>query len=192
MEYHIKTITNIVQTNIDEEAEGWDEKSRWARGSAQYGDRMRRVIRYCLHTWPGDLVEIGAMAGGMTSMLAEIAQDRQVIAIDPWETGTQNCAGWEYEAYLKNTKAFENIETLRMKSQDKGAFDYLKDRELCFALVDGRHTYEACQSDLQLVAHAPLIAVDDIGWNTDVERAFVEFGRTMIRSSLCKEGYLIG
>lgn len=190
MNYHIKTIANIIRKNIDREPEtfGWD---RWAQGSAQYRDRLTAVVRYCINKWPGDLVEIGAMAGNMTAQLA--ATGRQVIVIDPWEAGTQNCEGWEYEVYLKKTKEFSNIETLRVESQDKEAFEYLEGRELCFALVDGLHEYEAALSDMELVKAAPVICVDDILWNKSVEKAFMLFGETraIVRSPLCKEGYIV-
>lgn len=194
-EQYVKVITSIIRANSDREHESFDW-DRWAQGSIQYQDRWMAVAKHYLSKWPGDVVEIGAMAGGTTVRLAVLAEDRQVIVIDPWETGTQNCAGWEYETYLENTEEFTNILTLRMESQDKRAFEYLKDRELAFAIVDGLHEYDACLSDVELVTAAPIIVVDDILWNTEVEKAFVDFGtradRTMVRSPLCKEGYLVG
>jgi hypothetical protein len=72
----------------------------------------------------------------------------------------------------------------------------IKNKQLCFAFVDGLHTYEACLQDIQTVAHCfGVIAVDDTTWSPDVVRAFREGSALTNRNSLCipvlRESYLL-
>ena len=76
----------------------------------------------------------------------------------------------------------------------------ISNRELCFAYVDGLHTYDACFSDIKTVSHCRgIIAVDDIhveyGYREYILKAFwdgaVAIGRTPLDNSLAREGYLI-
>ena len=189
----------IVSAFVDREPESFGWKSEWSHGSVQFWDRILTIAAYCLKYFAGDIAEIGCFTGATTRALATLAKayDRRVIAVDPWEPGTQNCEGWEYEAFLQNTKEFtDRIDVLRKDSRDKEVVKYLKARTLAFALVDGLHEHEACLSDINAVGHCQgVIAVDDILWNKSVEKAFLDganvLNRKTIMHVLCKEGYLV-
>lgn len=196
-------IEAIVAAHIDREPESFSGEGEWAspwtKGTIQWRERTEPIARYCAEHWPGDLVEIGCYCGQSTVLFAEIAREhgRRVIAVDPWAVGTANCDGHEYGEFIKATEPWKDIiDIVRLPSQDPEAIAYLAGRELCFALVDGLHQYEAAYSDIMAVAHCNgIIAVDDLLWNVDVERAFYDAQadtlRTIVRHDLIKEGYLL-
>lgn len=163
-------------------------------------DRIRAVAKYCISAFPGDLLEIGCYLGGTTRVLAEVAKahGRRVIAVDPWEVGTQNCAGTEYDQFLQNIKDYEDsVDIMRLSSFSPEAIQRMKQRKLCMALVDGLHTYEAALSDIRAVSHcAGIIAVDDVACGFEVmlamRQAAHELGRKALHLAPAKEGYLIG
>lgn len=194
-------LTKIIGTLSDREPESFEiyRNKPWAHGSLQHRDRIEQIAIFSAERWPGDLIEIGAYYGATTLRLLKIARrfKRRVIVIDPWEIGTQNCKGGEYEAFIENTRAWADIlDIVRKPSQDEEAIRYVMERYLCFAFIDGRHTYEAAYSDALMVGHcAGIIAMDDILWNSAVSRAFEESSerleRQMVRHNLCREGYLL-
>jgi len=192
-------IEDIVYELVDLEPESFGWEGSWSHGSIQHGERVFQVAVYAAERWSGDLVEIGCMAGAMTARFGAIAKahGRRVLAVDPWETGTQNCEGWEYDAFLENTKLVCSvIDVMRMRSQSPHAIRHLGQRHLSFALVDGSHEYHDCLSDILAVGHAPIICVDDVLWNTRVKQAFqqgaAQTGKQMVTHEMAKEGYLIG
>jgi|YNPNPStandDraft_1061719.scaffolds.fasta_scaffold43130_2 predicted O-methyltransferase YrrM len=168
-------------------------------GSNQQRQRVAEIAEMCARRHPGDFVEIGAYLGETTNRLAEVARKhhRRVIAVDPWEPGTQNCEGWEYEAFLQNIEPYADIvEVVRASSLDKSTKALISERALCFAFVDGLHTYEACLSDIRTVAHTRgIIVVDDVLWSNELMRAFrrgAYFTRRIpVHHPLCREGYLL-
>lgn len=170
-----------------------------ARGSLHQRERLASVAEYCIKGWGGDLLEIGCFLGETTRKLAEVAKkyNRRIIALDPWELGTQNCQGGEYETFLKNIEPYKDVvDIIRLSSLDEKAIAMVKSRQLCFAYVDGLHTYDACLKDIETVAHCQsIIAVDDLLWCADVERAFQKgaevIGRSKLHLPLCREGYLV-
>ena len=195
-------IQAIIESLVDKEPESFsgvgDWASPWTKGTIQRRDRIRAVAQYAAEHFDGDLLEIGCHCGATTVVLARIAaaHGRRVIGIDPWEPGTQNCQGHEYGEFVKVMTPWQDIlDVLRLPSEDEKAIEYIKARELCFAYVDGRHTYENCYSDIIACGHAAVIAVDDLIWNQDVERAFNdgcdELGRQAIRHDMIAEGYLV-
>jgi len=167
-------------------------------GSNQQRQRIALIAELCAQRYPGDLVEIGAYIGQTTVRLAEVARKyhRRVIAVDPWEPGTQNCEGWEYDAFLQNIEPYADIvDVVRASSLDKSTKALIAKRPLCFAFVDGLHTYDACLSDICTVAHAGIIVVDDVLWSDELMRAFrhgaYKTRRIPVHHPLCREGYLI-
>jgi hypothetical protein len=140
---------------------------KFERGARLQRDRLAAVAAWCAEAVPGDIAEIGAYVGLTTVRLAEIARrfGRRVLVIDPWLPGTQNCSGGEYDAFLANTADFRDIvDVVRESSLSEAAKGALRGRKLCFALVDGLHTYDACLSDILAVDHCGgAIAVDDLG-----------------------------
>lgn len=117
-----------------------------------------------------DLVEIGCLNGSTTVQLAKAAQDfdRKVVAIDPWQKGTQNCAGGEYEIFLETTAPYANsIEVVRLRSDDPAVRPHIP-KAIALAFVDGLHTYESALQDILMVQHAEVIVVDDITWSAEI------------------------
>ncbi|NEO52692.1 MAG: hypothetical protein F6K54_06135 [Okeania sp. SIO3B5] len=193
----IKDLVNILQETTKEEK--IDMPQNFNRGSFHQRQRITRVAEYCVETWTGDLIEIGCFKGETTKLLAEVAQkyNRRLIAVDPWEIGTQNCQGGEYETFLKNIEPYKsNVDIVRLSSLDKKAIELIKNRELCFAFVDGLYTYDACLSDIKTVDHCQgVIAVDDLLWSPEVDSAFHK-GAEVTKSRklylpICREGYLL-
>ncbi|MGD1808728.1 class I SAM-dependent methyltransferase [Dapis sp. BLCC M126] len=193
----IKDLVNVLQETTKEEK--IDLPQNFNQGSLHQHQRIARVAEYCVQIWPGDLIEIGCFIGETTKLLAEVAQkyNRRLMAVDPWELGTQNCRGGEYEAFLKNIEPYKaNVDIVRLSSLDQKAISLIKNRELCFAFVDGLHTYDACLSDIKTVDHCQgVIAVDDLLWSPEVDSAFHK-GAEIIQSRklylpICREGYLL-
>lgn len=148
-----------------------------ARISPRFHDRVEAAAWWAAKRYPGDLVEIGAYKGVGTERLALAAQahKRRVIVVDPWKRGTQNCKGNEYNIFTKRMAPYEHLlDVVRLPSQDPEAVATLKDRELCFVLVDGLHKYATVKSDIAACLHAPVICVDDVAWHRGVRQAFEE------------------
>lgn len=168
-------------------------------GRTQQIERISKVADYCAKKYGGDFIEIGSYLGETTKQLAEQARkhSRRVIAVDPWEAGTQNCEGWEYDQFMANMKPYMDIlDIVRASSLDQRTINLIKSRKLCFAFVDGLHTYSACLSDILTVSHTlGIIAVDDILWDNNIMLAFRRgahiTSRIPIHHKLCREGYLI-
>ena len=193
----IKDLVTILQeTTIEEKI---NIPQNFNQGSFHQRQRVARVAEYCVQTWTGDLIEIGCFKGETTKLLAGVAQkyNRRLIAVDPWEIGTQNCQGGEYEAFLKNIEPYKaNVDIVRASSLDKKAINLIKNRGLCFAFVDGLHTYDACLSDIKTVDHCQgVIAVDDLLWSPEVDNAFHKAAEIIQSRKLylpiCREGYLL-
>lgn len=192
-----KAIEAIIARLVDLEPESFEWEAPWSHGTIQHSERVFAVAQYAIR-FPGDLCEIGCMIGTMTARLGAIAKahDRRVIAIDPWQKGAQNCEGWEYEAFLDNTEVVKDaIEVIRATSQSREAARRVQPRALCFGFVDGSHEYPDCYSDIMLLAHAPIVCVDDVLWNGVVRQAFAEaagrLGKRIIAHEMAKEGYLV-
>lgn len=166
-------------------------------GSIQQRERLYEVAEFMVKRVEGDFVEIGCLHGSTTVLFAQVAQrfDRRVLAIDPWQIGTQNCEGGEYEIFLRTIKPYANIvDVVRESSAAPEVVARLKRTEIAFAFVDGLHEYNACLQDIQSVHHAYLIAVDDTnGWSKEVARAFKEGARekTQISNPNFRESYLL-
>jgi hypothetical protein len=176
-----------------------EKETRENEGSTQQRDRLAAVARLCCTFFDGDIVEIGCFRGLTTARLAQVARGyhRHVIAIDPWEVGTQNCDGGEFIDFTRNTEKFMDIiEVYRYRSDAPEVKEILKDRKVCMAFVDGLHTYGACRNDIELVSAARLVVVDDITWNLGVRTAFDQSPREHLfypdnLQNYLREGYLV-
>ncbi|MBU0846869.1 class I SAM-dependent methyltransferase [Patescibacteria group bacterium] len=183
--------------------------TKYKRGFGHLGNRPRLevVAEYCAKKWPGDIAEIGVLHGNTHRLLAEVARKhgRRTIAVDPFNVDSP---GYQKEGYgmnyyqyfLDNTEEWrDTIDIVKLSSMDPKAIEYLENRPLCFAYVDGLHTYDACYSDILAVRHcAGIIAVDDIHIKDQVHKLMKAFwdaatvlNRIPMDNSLSREGYLL-
>lgn len=158
----------------------------YSRGATKQRERIWHIAEQCAKAYSGDLVEIGAYHGETTVGLCQIAKlhGKRVIVVDPYEAGTQNIeTGEEYQTFLNNTSEFKDlIDHYKLSSLDPQAITALKARDLCFSFVDGLHNYEAASSDLKTVSHTNgIIALDDVTWCSEVNRAGSEFASSIWR-----------
>ena len=171
--------------------------SDWAQGGKNQSKRLAVIASVCAMRYPGNLVEIGCFRGQTTVELLKVAKQysRRVIAVDSWQVGTQDCYGGEYEEFLKNVEPYkDHLEIIRSSSMLPEVIEKLKATPICFAFIDGLHTYEAVASDIESVRHCQgVIAVDDISWNHGVRTAFFEAGwnKLQVRHPALREGYLL-
>jgi len=144
-------------------------------GNKFYRERAAKCAEWSAVNYEGDLIEIGAHHGKTTVLLAKIAKEhnRKLIVIDPWNGGVEAfdgnieyMHGDEYEIWCENTKDYSDvIELYRLPSQSPELPAILKEKQLCFAWVDGSHTTQALENDLELVQHCDgVIGVDDISY----------------------------
>ena len=195
-------IQAIIESLVDKEPESFSGVGNWAspwtKGTIQRRDRLVAIANYAVERFEGDFVEIGCYCGQTTILLAQIAEKhgRRVIGVDPWEVGRANCDGHEYGIFMEAIEPWKDlIDVIRLPSEDEKAIEYVKARELCFSYVDGMHDYDHCYPDILTCGHSAVIAVDDIIWNPDVERAFydglAELGREGIKHDMTTEGYIV-
>jgi hypothetical protein len=165
-----------------------------------YSERLGEMAALCFEHYDGDVVEIGALNGATTVHLLRAAKaaGRRVLVVDPWQTGVSSCRANTYPRFLKNTEPYkEYLDVLRDRSQSEEAIQWLGEHELAFAIVDGLHEPKPCYSDILAVAHAPVIAVDDIRCFARVRRGFdravAELGRDTIVQchNGIREGYIV-
>ena len=101
------------------------------------------------------MIEIGSFTGESTVMFAE--KFKQVIAVDPFilyhekdwsEIRRYEQDRWDriYSEFLERTKPFENIQHLKMYSDE--ACKEIKE-QVDFVYIDGLHTYEQCKKDIE-------------------------------------------
>lgn len=125
----------------------------------------------------GLIVEIGALYGGTTAILAKGNPKAKVITIDEFS--------WTPEGYPKATKelleshlkeiGIKNVTVMEGKSEDIGK-DWSK--HIDFIFIDGGHSYEFILADLENFApHCDVIACHDYKnqfWTT-IEQAIGDF-----------------
>lgn len=160
-------------------------EERGPHGEIQQRERIQAVAEFVALEHAGDFVEIGCLHGSTTVLLADVARrfGRRVLAIDPFELGTQNCFGGEFEIFMRTIEPYADvIDFYRLRSDDPHVIQELARREIALAFVDGLHTYDTCLGDIKSVGHATVIAVDDTLWSAEVRKAF-EDGAALLRES---------
>jgi O-methyltransferase len=115
------------------------------------GTRLSNVATLALHAslFPGDLIEIGVLRGGVSAMLAEICKDRTVHACDTFSghpeeiTEHDNQAGHHAKGrYALSEEELQETLGFLGKSPNirvhKGAFpeSFSEDCSFCFAHID--------------------------------------------------------
>jgi predicted O-methyltransferase YrrM len=105
------------------------------------------------------MVEIGSYAGESTQIFAN--HFKEVIAIDPflndYDLNDITCYHMDlnkvYESFLENTDSFDNIKLIKKTSDE--AVTELIDELFDFIYIDGIHTYEQVNKDIE--NYKPLI-----------------------------------
>lgn len=97
------------------------------------------------------ILEIGSWKGKSTVALLEGTKGK-VTAVDYFKGSgcgdeTHKATGI-YEEFLKNTKQFENLRTLKMSSYE--ASEKLKGEKFDMIFIDADHSYESVKQDIQL------------------------------------------
>lgn len=189
-------LTLILKQWRQPEIDGIARESKQSEGSTYLRERLTVIAERCCHDFDGDLIEIGCLNGSTTVRLARVAKlyERRVIAVDPFEPGTQNCTGAELPRFIEAIEPYKNVVDFICKdSCDPETIAYIKARPLCFAFVDGLHEYQAAVSDITACFHSKLIVVDDIRWSSEVARAFFEGtgDRVLIDLPFLHEGYIL-
>jgi len=145
-------------------------------------DKVQRRVRWvnaallAVESGPGDLIEIGALAGDTTVLLCELAAryNRKMLVVDPWIAPAIDVAGWEHDVFMNKTKPWRESGTLNIiekVSQNPKVISTLVRQDWAFALVDGSHKYKNVLCDIMSVRNARVICCDDMN-NSDVRTAF--------------------
>jgi hypothetical protein len=128
---------------------------------------------------PGDIgAEIGVCEGSFSYHVLLQKKPSKLYLIDPWEYGLrkniekeptpekQRYRDEQYKRVCNYFAPFENVEILRMKSED--AVYLFADDYFDYVYIDGEHSYEAVTRDLN--NYFPKVKVggcligDDYGW----------------------------
>lgn len=149
-----------------------------------YGAMYQRVrlvaaLERCFERDFGDAIEIGCMGGKTSKLLAEVCQryGRTLVCVDPWV----NMPGYEwidfeahYPVFLEAIEPFKNnVQVIKLPSQDPDAIRTIQEREYAFAFVDGDHAYEPALEDLRTILPITTCAVasDDHRYDSRVQQA---------------------
>jgi len=128
--------------------------------------------------YEGDIVEIGLGYAHTTLKLLKLAKKhgRKVIGIDPFEEGWHNAPksygiGYPYEKFQDSIEGYEkHLDLQRVNSLSLEAEQYLKDRPIAFAYIDGLQFKGAVLNDLRICSQAKVIMVDDANRLNDISQ----------------------
>lgn len=137
----------------------------------------------------GTVLEIGAYEGAGTELIHKYLQPIKQVACDPWDSDYEDLEYKfknQYENFKHNTKRL-NITEMRMTS-DK-MFSELDNVKFDFIYIDGDHSYEQVQQDLnnsfKVLKVGGVILVDDYAWVKDtVRRAVNDFYNANLDNAL--------
>ncbi len=147
-------------------------------------DRLMFMADMCASNAEGDLAEIGAGRGGVTTALATAARKygRRVVAI-----GSQ---GEDFDIFSRSIMPYRDIvDDYPGTSLDAGMIEMVGRRALCFAYANGQRTHPALLSDILAVRHAPVIAVRTENLDFTVNLAAGVTGKAVVRGG--EEVYLL-
>jgi precorrin-6B methylase 2 len=127
------------------------------------------------------IMEIGALYGGMTAVLALAAPQASIITIDNWSWHPEDDVSTSADLLYANMQKI-GVKNVGVLTGDSRVFGRTWDTPLALLWVDGGHSYDWVFMDLmQFGAWAEVIAVHDCGnpfWDS-VNKAVAEFIRLM-------------
>jgi predicted O-methyltransferase YrrM len=125
----------------------------------------------------GLIVEIGALYGGTTAVLAKAAPKAKVISIDEFSwtpDGYPTATKYLLEEHLKEV-GIRNVTVMEGKSEEIGK---MWDKHIDFIFIDGGHSYQYVYADLcNFAPHANIVACHDYNnpfWET-IKKAIDDF-----------------
>jgi len=139
----------------------------------------RNVLAELAHDVPykGLIVEVGALYGGTTQVLAEANLKAEIISIDEFSWTPEGYLTANKERFLENMKEV-GIENVSVIVEDSRVVGKRWDRRIELLWIDGGHSYEFVFSDLMKFGpHAKVIALHDYGnpvWPT-IQKAVDDF-----------------
>lgn len=118
-------------------------------------DALQNVCDYIGDTSNMTMVEIGCYQGESTQIWCE--NFKKVFAIDPWVSGKgydeNDYASKEMKNAVETTfdsllKKYDNLEKIKNFSYE--VFGQFEDESLDFVYIDGEHTYDGVNKDIEL------------------------------------------
>jgi len=143
--------------------------------------RQRTLAEKSCAAGPGDLIEIGVLAGDTSILLAEIARKygRRLICIDNWPT-TGVAAPYRLDlaeaSFYRQMSPYEDVyELWRVDANAPETLDRIRKGEWAYALSDDGHQYE--DHFQQLCALLPvstgIVVADDVYYHNTVKDAMI-------------------
>lgn len=137
-------------------------------GSVLQRKRLSDLANLCCSLHPGDLIEIGVLAGATSVLLAEQARayGRRLVCIDNWPTHNN-----PYELdkvrliFLEEMKKWSDVVDIwEMDAHSEECLKMIGDRQYCFAFSDDGHLFDEHYKELMALMPVTngLIAVDDV------------------------------
>ena len=123
--------------------------------SVEYTEGLKELINH-LDTDIKVMVEIGSYQGESTAIFAKnITTLEKLYAVDPWQNGydEKDVCSEEYDMSIVEsnfdirTKEYDVINKMKMTSLE--FVDSIEDGSLDFVYIDGLHTYDTCNTDIQ-------------------------------------------
>ncbi|NER02402.1 MAG: class I SAM-dependent methyltransferase, partial [Okeania sp. SIO3C4] len=183
---HVKILLNILGETVREEP---------GQGSIYQSERIFLVAQYCTQGWNGDLIQLGFQNTEATKKLAELAQksNRRLVVVPLAEETSSDLE----ETLLTDIEQYADFVSIaQLPKLTEETIDSIKDREFCFAFIDGIETYETCLTAIKTVASCSgIISINNISVSIENSRAFLQGSELTNRSKLylplCREGYLL-
>jgi predicted O-methyltransferase YrrM len=188
---HVKILLNILGETTKKEHL---DLSFPSQGDIHQSERISLVAQYCTQGWIGDLIQLGFKGIETTKKLAELAitsnRRLMIVPLDEAETQYISSIPKDFEPYK------DVVDIISSCSLTPETIELIKNKEFCFAFIDGLDTYDICLTAIKTVAHCSgVVAIDNTLQNSEISRAFLQGSELTHRSKLylplCREGYLL-
>lgn len=188
---HVKILLNILGETTKKEHL---DLSFPSQGDIHQSERISLVAQYCTQGWIGDLIQLGFKGIETTKKLAAVAitsnRRLMIVPLDEAETQYISSIPKDFEPYK------DVVDIISSCSLTPETIELIKNKEFCFAFIDGLDTYDACLTAIKTVAHCSgVLAIDNMLQNSEISRAFLQGSELTHRSKLylpdCQEAYLL-